>query len=172
MVLIDVPESYDKFFGSFFIASRPGHHFITRWRDLFVRYLSPLPPRMSGTQVKRLLKRIPPARPKLGRVLLVTPPVRKKFGSPYFALHYLGTWLLMSSPRALWAWLARPRTRSGKYSSLVKKTNGAAVFREKLESQEFGLWKLTHKVQDDQRELFRRVLREAEDFIDQYPTTP
>ena len=172
MVLIDVPESSDKFFGSFFLASTPGHHFIIRWRDLFARYLAPPPDRMSGAQVKRLVRKIPLARPKLGRVLLVTPLVRQKFGSPYFALHYLGTWLLMSSPPGSVDVAASAPNEEWKIQRACQTSRWSRrVPSEARVPRLWGMGNSPTKCRDDQRDLFNGVIAVAEDFVAQHPAT-
>ena len=149
LCLAPVPDSSDKYFDTFFLASRPGNHFIARWKNLLDRYLAqPVAP-MTHQRMKRLLKLVPISRTRIGRILFTTK-VFRRFGAPYFLIHYLGTRLLATSPRCLLHWWACQKTRSGKFSRLLPSLRDGDTTAVTKTLAETPFVKLTHKAQEDQ----------------------
>jgi len=157
--LVDVPDSTDKLFDTFFLASAPKGQFVSRWLSTFVRYLDAVPQPMTHQMTKRLLKRIPPLKSKLGRVLFTTRLFRNRFGAPYFIVHYLGTRSLVTSARSLIVWMRRQRTMTGKFSALLRSDNPGAQLEADLEAERYPFIKLTHKALPDQVERLEAVMR-------------
>ena len=157
--LVDVPSSTDKFFDNFFIASRKGGKFVSRWLRLYLRYLSSNPKPMSHQLTKRLLKTVPGLRLKLGRIAFTSAYLRDRFGFPYFIVQYLGTRLLVSSPGSLLLWLRRDKVQPGKFSSLLRVENPNVQLEQDLKARRFPFIKLTHKALPDQVERLEAVMK-------------
>lgn len=163
--LVDVPESTDKYFDTFFIASSPGGTFVSKWLALFRHYLLVIPEPMSHQLTKRLLKKIPLLRPKIGRILFTSKLFRQRFGAPYFIVHYLGTRSLVTSPKSLLVWLRRQKTMPGKFSALLRAQDAKAQLVDDLENGRYPFIKLTHKALPDQVDRLKDVVDVLEERL-------
>jgi hypothetical protein len=136
----------DKVVRNFFLGAVPNSPIVQEWLTRLEKVLTRAPGPMDGKTERRFKRRYPLLlKSRWGTVFWTIPAVYRRFGYPYFIMHYLMN--RMERTRRRWRRVLHrmPSYHSGSALTYSKRADGVRLFLEGVQSDSFPMWKLSWK---------------------------